>query len=111
MDASQEEDQQFLQLEELQLKKTGLRLSAELDKREVTARESVELALKREAIAARTSWNEWVHAALEEGARKAHAFSKLPVPDPVQQIHSVQEASQVCPCRRETAIPRALDVA
>ena len=91
----EEEDQHFLQLEELQLEEAGLRVSTKLDEWEAAARESVEMALKRDAIAARTAWNEWVHAALDGGAKKAHAFSKLPVPDPVQQIHSVKEVSRI----------------
>ena len=97
-------------MEEFQLEEAGLRVSTELDEWEATARECVEMALRQGAIAARVGWNEWVHAALEGGARKAHssqnflleggarkalAFSKLPVPDSVQPTCSVQEASQV----------------
>ena len=67
--------------------------SAELDEWEVTARECFDMALKQSAIETRARWSEWVNSALEGSARRAHAFSKTPVPDPVQQIHSVQDAS------------------
>ena len=66
---------------------------AELDEWETTARECVDLALKQNGIETRARWSEWVNSALEGGARKAHAFSNTLVLDPVQHIHSVQDAS------------------
>ena len=85
VDASQDEDQQFLQMEEVQLEEAGLRLRPKWTN-EKPPLANVDVALKQDAIAARVRWNEWVHAALEGGAGKAHAFSELPVPDFVQQI-------------------------
>ena len=90
MASGQGEEEHFQQMEEAQLEEAGMQVSAELDEWEVNARECLDTALET-----RARWSEWVIAALEGGARRAHAFSKTPVPDPVQQIHSVQDASQV----------------
>ena len=96
MASGQGEEEHFQQMEEAQLEEAGMQLSAELDEWEVNARECIDTALKQNAIETRARWSEWVIAAFEGGARRAHAFSKTPVPDPVQQIHSVQDASQDC---------------
>ena len=93
--SGQGEEEHFQQMEEGQLEEAGMQVSAELDEWEVNARECIDTALKQNAIETRARWSEWVIAALEGGARRAHAFSKTPVPDPVQQIHSVKDASQV----------------
>ena len=92
--SGQGEEEHFQQMEEAQLEEAGTQISAELDEWEVTARECIDMALKENAIETRARWSEWVNPALEEGARRAHAFSKTLVPDHVQQIHSVQDASQ-----------------
>ena len=89
------EEEHFQQMEEAQLEEAGMQVSAELDEWEVTARECIDMALKQNSIETRARWSEWVMSALEVGARRAHAFSKTPVPDPAQQIHCVQDASQV----------------
>ena len=93
--SGQGEEEHFQQMEEAQLEEAGIQVSAELDEWQVTARECIDIALKQNAIETRARWSEWVITALEGGARRAHAFSKTPVPDPVQQIYSVQDASQI----------------
>ena len=65
-------------LKEAQLEEAGMQVSAELDEWEVNARECIDTALKQNAIETRARWSEWVIAALEGGARRAHAFSKTP---------------------------------
>ena len=95
VDAGQGEEEQFPQMEEVQLEEAGMQVSPELDEWEATARECVDLALKQNAIETRARRNEWVNSAIEGGARKAHAFSKTLVPDLVQHIHSVQCASLI----------------
>ena len=93
--SGQGEEEHFQQMEETQLEEAGMHISAELDEWEVTARERIDMALTQNAIETRARWSEWVNSALEGSARRAHAFSKTPVPDLVQQIHSVQDASQI----------------
>ena len=82
-------------MEEAQLEEAGMHVSTELDEWEITARERVDMAVKQNAIETRVRWSEWVISALEGGARKAHALSKAPVTEPVQRIHSVQDAPLV----------------
>ena len=64
-----------------------------MDTRKAESRNEITTVCSDHHAESRQRRQEWVISALEGGANKVHVHSKIPAPNPVDQIHDVQEES------------------
>ena len=93
VETDDEMGQQARHMEECHLEDAGLVLTCDMDTWESEIRSEIITAFVDHAAKSWQRWREWVTSALERGAKKTHALSRTPSPNPVDRIHDVQEAS------------------